>query len=81
MTSQGLPVSIAGVAEAYHDFLDVLVVDVRDTEAAEEVRQTGLRVHVTKTIMRTPEDKTNLASEVLATVAGQSAARAGTDAT
>jgi LPPG:FO 2-phospho-L-lactate transferase len=81
MTSQGLPVSIAGVAEAYHDFLDVLVVDVRDTEAAEELRQTGVRVHVTKTIMQTPEDKANLASEVLSAAAGQTAARAGTDAT
>jgi LPPG:FO 2-phospho-L-lactate transferase len=80
MTSQGLPVSIAGVAEAYHDFLDVLVVDVRDAEAAEELRQAGLRVHVTKTVMQTPEDKANLASEVLSAVAGQTAARAGTDA-
>jgi len=79
MTSQGLPVSIAGVAEAYHDFLDVLVVDVRDTQAAEELRQTGVRVHVAKTIMQTSEDKANLASEVLSAVAGQNAAHAGLD--
>jgi len=79
MTSQGLPVSIAGVAEAYHDFLDVLVVDVRDAHAAEELRQTGVRVHVAKTIMQTSEDKTNLASEVLSAVAGQTAAHAGLD--
>ncbi len=79
MTSQGLPVSIAGVAEAYHDFLDVLVVDVRDTQAAEELRQTGVRVHVAKTIMQTAEDKANLASEVLWAVAGKTAAHAGTD--
>jgi LPPG:FO 2-phospho-L-lactate transferase len=79
MASQGLPVSIAGVAEAYHDFLDVLVVDVRDAQAAEELRQTGVRVHVTKTIMQTSEDKANLASEVLSVVAGQTAAHAGLD--
>jgi LPPG:FO 2-phospho-L-lactate transferase len=79
MASQGLPVSIAGVAEAYHDFLDVLVVDVRDAQAAEELRQTGVRVHVTKTIMQTSEDKANLASEVLSAVAGQTAAHAGLD--
>jgi LPPG:FO 2-phospho-L-lactate transferase len=79
MTSQGLPVSIAGVAEAYHDFLDVLVVDVRDAEAAEELRQTGVRAHVAKTIMQTSEDKADLASEVLSAVAGHTAARAGTD--
>ena len=34
------------MAQAYHDFLDMLVVDIRDAEAAEELRQTGLRVHV-----------------------------------
>jgi LPPG:FO 2-phospho-L-lactate transferase len=79
MTSQGLPVSIAGVAEAYHDFLDVLVVDVRDAQAAEILRQTGVRVHVAKTIMQTSEDKANLASEVLSAVAGKTAAHAGTD--
>src|SRR5882672_8881708 len=79
MASQGLPVSIAGVAEAYHDFLDVLVVDVRDAQAAEELRQTGVRVHVAKTIMQTSEDKANLASEVLSAVAGQTAAHAGLD--
>ena len=31
MAAQGLPVSIAGVAEAYHDFLDLLIADVRDS--------------------------------------------------
>jgi LPPG:FO 2-phospho-L-lactate transferase len=79
MASQGLPVSIAGVAEAYHDFLDVLVVDVRDEQAAEELRQTGVRVHLAKTIMRTPEEKAELAAAVLSAIPRQSAARAGLD--
>jgi LPPG:FO 2-phospho-L-lactate transferase len=79
MASQGLPVSIAGVAEAYHDFLDVLVVDVRDEQAAEELRQTGVRVHLAKTIMRTPEEKAELAAAVLSAIPMQSAARAGLD--
>ena len=39
MAAQGLPVSIAGVAQAYHEFLDILVVDRRDAKAAEELRQ------------------------------------------
>src|SRR5438105_7062946 len=34
MASQGLPVSIAGLGQAYADFLDVLVVDSKDAEAA-----------------------------------------------
>ena len=57
MASQGLPVSVGGVAQAYHDFLDMLVVDVRDAQAVAELSKSGLRVHVTKTIMRTSEDK------------------------
>lgn len=79
MASQGLPVSVAGIAQAYHDFLDTLIVDVRDAEAAEELRQTGLRVLVTKTVMRTSEDKVELANAVLSAVRGQSAAAAGPD--
>jgi len=34
MTAQGLPCSIAGVAKAYEDFLDLLVCDTRDARAA-----------------------------------------------
>lgn len=79
MASQGLPVSVAGVAQAYHDFLDLLVIDVRDAPAAEGLRQSGLSVHVAKTVMRTPEDKAELAADVLSAVRGQSAARAAQD--
>jgi LPPG:FO 2-phospho-L-lactate transferase len=68
MQSQGLPVSIAGVAQAYEDFLDILVVDNQDTRTAEQVRRSGLRVHCTKTLMRTSLDKANLAAAVLETL-------------
>src|SRR5215469_12233654 len=78
MASQGLAVSVAGVAEAYHDFLDMLVIDLRDEQSADELRQSGLRVHVTKTMMRTAEDKAELASSVLSAIRGQ-AATAGTE--
>jgi LPPG:FO 2-phospho-L-lactate transferase len=79
MAAQGLPVSVAGVAQAYHDFLDMLIIDVRDEGAADELRKSGLRVQVTKTVMRTSEDKADLASAVLTAVRGQSAAAAGPD--
>ena len=79
MASQGLPVSIAGVAHAYQDFLDLLVVDVRDAPAAEELRKTGLRVHTAKSIMRTAEEKADLARAVLDAVGGPMAAHAGHD--
>lgn len=78
MASQGLDVSVAGVAEAYHDFLDMLVIDDRDEQSADELRQSGLRVHVTNTLMRTAEDKAELANSVLSAIRGQ-AATAGQD--
>jgi len=68
MAAQGLPVSIAGVAQACKDFLDVLIVDDRDTLAAEELRRLVLRVHCTNTLMRTAAEKIELARTVLSLV-------------
>ncbi|MGH9528475.1 MAG: 2-phospho-L-lactate transferase [Terriglobales bacterium] len=65
MASQGLPVSIAGIEQAYSDFLDVLVVDVADAELGKRLEHSALRVHSTNILMRTPSDKANLAREVL----------------
>jgi LPPG:FO 2-phospho-L-lactate transferase len=65
MAAQGFAVSIAGVADFYQDFLDLLVVDSADAPAAEELGKTGLRVHCTSTIMRKPEDRVALAKSVL----------------
>ena len=68
MAAQGLPCSIAGVAQAYEDFLDILVCDTRDARAADALRSGALRVQCTQTIMRTPADKAQLAREVLSLV-------------
>jgi LPPG:FO 2-phospho-L-lactate transferase len=76
MASQGLPVSVAGVAQAYSDFLDLLIVDERDAKAAEQLRLSGLQVHCAQTIMKTTDDKAALAATVLQLVT-RSAARAG----
>jgi len=65
MQAQGLPCSISGVARAYEDFLDILVCDSRDAAAAEILREGGLHVQCTQTIMRSPDDKAALAREVL----------------
>ena len=70
MEAHGLPCSIGGVAHAYEDFLDLLICDNRDTGAAAVLRQNGLQVHCTETIMRSREDKAALAREVLALAAG-----------
>ena len=65
MAAQGFPVSIAGVADYYNDFLDLLVVDSQDALAAETLRKTGTSVHCTSTIMRRYEDRAALAKSVL----------------
>ncbi len=71
MAAQGLPVSIAGVAEAYRDFLDLLIADLSDTQAALQLEGSGLHVHCTGTLMKTPEDRSKLARTVLQLVAGE----------
>jgi LPPG:FO 2-phospho-L-lactate transferase len=65
MAAQGFGVSIAGVADFYHDFLDLLVVDTQDEMVAEALRATGMRVHCTSTIMRKGADRIALAKSVL----------------
>ncbi len=65
MAAQGFAVSIAGVADFYQDFLDLLVVDSEDAKPAEELRKTGMRVHCTPAIMNKYEDRIALAKSVL----------------
>jgi len=79
LESQGIEVSIAGVAMYYHDFLDLLVVDTRDAQGAEELRKTGMRVHCTPTIMRTNEDRIALAEVTLAAALEHPARHAASD--
>lgn len=79
MRSQGCEVSIAGVAEYYRDFLDLLVVDTRDAAAAEELRKSGMRVHCTPSIMRTNEDRVTLADAVLKAALQSPATSAASD--
>jgi LPPG:FO 2-phospho-L-lactate transferase len=80
MTAQGLPCSIAGVATAYEDFLDLLICDTRDVRAAEAIRKKGLRVQCTETIMRSAEDRAALARTVLSsTIGGLLSEESGSD--
>ena len=65
MQMMGWPASIAGVANAYADFLDVLVVDNADEVEADRLRSANLRVHCTQTIMRSVEDRRALAQFVM----------------
>jgi len=76
MQAQGHQVSIAGVAEFYHDFLDVLVVDLLDSAMADDLRKSGMQVHCTKTLLRTQEERIALAREALSLALRPPAAQA-----
>lgn len=65
MAAQGIEVSIAGVAKAYSDFLDVLIADVADRALAESLASGQLQVHCTDILMRTAEDKARIARTIL----------------
>ena len=79
MQSQSCEVSIAGVAEYYHDFLDLLVVDTRDAAAADVLRSGGTRVHCTPSIMRTNDDRVALAQATLKAALQSPATSAASD--
>lgn len=76
MEAQGLPSSIAGVAEAYEDFLDGMIVDNRDTEAAERLRSPNLRIECMNTIMKTAAKKAAVARAALALASSTTASAA-----
>jgi hypothetical protein len=61
MQTMEWPSTIAGVARAYEDFLDVLIVDRADEAAASLLRTEDLRVLCTNTIMNSPAAKRELA--------------------
>jgi len=65
MMADGLPASIAGVAKVYEEFLDVLIADTRDEQAAKVLEQSGLQVCCTNTIMKTSDDRIALAQTAL----------------
>lgn len=68
MASLGMQPSAAGVARAYADFLEVLVIDEVDRGLAPEVEAAGVRAAVAQTVMRGPSEKRALAEAVLRAV-------------
>ncbi len=61
MKRKGWPSTIAGVAQAYEDFLDLLVVDLEDHADADHLREGGLHVLCANTVMKSLDDKQELA--------------------
>ena len=65
MRGLGMEVSAVGIARAYADFLDVLVIDQQDDDLAAGVEAEGVRAVVTDTIMRSLDVKRALAQVTL----------------
>ena len=61
MKAQNLDPSIEGIAKAYEDFVDVLLVGDSDRELAQGLSSDQLHVHCTNILMRTSEDKARIA--------------------
>jgi LPPG:FO 2-phospho-L-lactate transferase len=62
----GRDVSVVGVAEHYRGLLDGLVIDTVDAAARPAIEALGMRVAVTKTVMKSLDDQAALAADVLA---------------
>ena len=65
MKALDIEVSSVGVASLYKDFLDVMVIDERDYDLKDELENIVDKVVVTNTIMKTLDDKKNLAGIIL----------------
>lgn len=65
MRAQGLEVSIAGVANAYRDFLDILVAHESDAEFARTVKTGEVEIHCANILMRTIDDRKRVALTAL----------------
>lgn len=65
----GIEVSARGIAQYYHGLIDGIVIDEQDRDLAPAIRDMGIAVRVTDTIMRDSAHKTALAHQCLALLA------------
>jgi len=61
----GFEVSACSVAKLYSDFLDTFILDAADSAEKSRIEKLGIEVKVTNTIMKSLEDKIELARTVL----------------
>jgi LPPG:FO 2-phospho-L-lactate transferase len=61
----GFEVSAYSVAKLYSDFLDTFILDTADSAEKNRIENLGIKVKVTNTLMRSLEDKIELARTVL----------------
>jgi LPPG:FO 2-phospho-L-lactate transferase len=71
----GHPASADGVAQLYHNIVDLFVLDSRDSELKSRIEKPGLQVVTADTLMESLEDKKRLAGEVLSAAAARTPRR------
>lgn len=70
MAELDMPANNLSIAEYYRDFLDGLVIDRVDEHEAEAIEKLGIKVKVTGTVMRSIQDRADLADTTLQFASG-----------
>ena len=65
MAELGMPASNLSIAEYYRDFLDGLIIDSGDGHEAPAIGKLGIKVKITDTVMRSMQDRVDLAEATL----------------
>jgi LPPG:FO 2-phospho-L-lactate transferase len=65
MGELGVPVAASAVAKHYEGLIDGFVLDSSDTDAADSLADSGLKLAMTNTVMQTLDDRISLARNVL----------------
>ncbi len=63
MDELGMPASALEIARHYADFIDGLVIDETDANLASAIEELGIRAHIAPTIMRSLDDRIDLARQ------------------
>ena len=70
MEELDMPANNLSIAAYYRDFLDGLIIDSGDEHEAEAIERLGIKVKVTNTVMRSMQDRADLAETTLDFVFG-----------
>ena len=65
MKELDMPANNLSIAEYYGDFLDGLIIDTADARETRAIEKLGIRVRVTNTVMRSVQDRIDLAETCL----------------
>ena len=65
MRAEGLEVSSTGIAMLYKDFLDEIIIDVKDKSEANRIEKLGIKATILDTVMKSEADSVSLAQKIL----------------